>query len=54
MTLDNILKLLPIVIMVESFMACVPYLFLKQWGQGLYWGAAGCLNLAVIFLIPKG
>lgn len=47
-----ILKFLPTIIMIESFLACVPYLYQQKWGMGLYWFAAGLLNLAVIYLIP--
>lgn len=48
------LKALPTIIMLESFLACVPYFLTRQWGCGLYWFAAGLLNLAVIYLIPEG
>lgn len=48
-----ILKILPTVIMIEAFLACIPYLYLQKWGPGLYWFAAGLLNLAVIYLIPE-
>lgn len=49
----EILKALPTIIMVESFAACIPYFLMRQWGPGLYWFAAGLLNLAVIYLIPQ-
>jgi len=45
---------LPIIIMLQSFIAGVVYLAIRQPGPALYWIAAGLLNLAVIFLIPGG
>lgn len=48
------MKIFPILIMVESFAASVVYFFLGKIGPAVYWFAAGLLNLAVIFLIPKG
>lgn len=47
-----ILKALPTIIMIESFAACLTYAAYRQWGQAVYWFAAGLLNLAVIYLIP--
>jgi len=44
---------LPVIIVVESFLAAVVLLGCRRWGSGLYWLAAGILNLAVIFLIKK-
>ena len=46
------LKILPTLIMVESFLACILYLRMQKWGFSVYWFAAGLLNLAVIYLIP--
>lgn len=45
-------KALPILIMAESFIAALIYFGCGKPGAGLYWVAAGLLNLAVIFLIP--
>ena len=45
-------KLLPVVIMAESFLAGMIYLAVGKPGESVYWLAAGFLNLAVIFLIP--
>jgi len=45
-------KLLPVVIMAESFLAGMIYLIAGKPGPCIYWMAAGFLNLAVIFLIP--
>jgi hypothetical protein len=39
--------------MLESFAAAVIDLCCRKWGSGLYWLAAGLLNLSVIFLIKK-
>lgn len=47
-----ILYFLPVIIMAESFLACIPYFIARQWGYAIYWLSAGLLNLAVIFLIP--
>jgi hypothetical protein len=49
-----ILKALPTIIMIEALIACIPYAAAQQWGQALYWFAAGLINLAVIYLIPMG
>ncbi len=45
-------KILPTIIMAESFIAALIYLGVGKPGAFLYWAAAGLLNLAVIFLIP--
>lgn len=47
------LNVLPIVIMVEAFVAAIPLAIIGRYGSALYWIAAGLLNLAVIFIIPK-
>lgn len=49
--MEKLLNLLPIIIMVESFAACVPLFFYGRWGSGMYWFSAGLLNFAVIFLV---
>lgn len=46
------LKFLPTLIIFESFIASAIYLMAQKWGIGIYWFAAGLLNLAVIYLIP--
>jgi hypothetical protein len=51
--IQRFLSLLPIIIMVESFLAVIPYAFSQKWGSAMYWLAAGLLNLAVIFMIKK-
>ena len=44
-------KVLPTLIMAESFAAGVVYLWCGEWGRAVYWIAAGVLNLAVVYLI---
>ena len=51
--MEKLLDLLPIIIMIESFLASIPLLIYGRWGSGLYWFAAGLLNFTVIFLIKK-
>ena len=51
--MEKLLDLLPIIIMIESFLSSIPLLIYGRWGSGLYWFAAGLLNFAVIFLIKK-
>jgi len=53
MTLETILKILPTIIMIESFLASIPLLIYGRYGSALYWFAAGLLNLSAIFLIRK-
>ena len=45
-------RILPIIIMAESFLAGVIYLAVGKPSESVYWLAAGVLNLAVIYLIP--
>jgi len=49
----NLYDVLPIIIMVESFVASIPLAIKGQYGSALYWFAAGALNFSVIFLIKK-
>ena len=51
--MEKFMNVLPIIIMVESFLASIPLFWCKQWGSGLYWFSAGMLNFTVIFLIRK-
>ena len=53
MSVNAILNILPIIIMIESFLASIPLIACGRWGSGLYWFAAGLLNFAVIFLIKR-
>ena len=49
----NLYDALPIIIMVESFVASVPLFIKGQYGSAMYWLSAGILNFSVIFLIKK-
>jgi len=51
--MDRFLNILPVIIMVESFLASIPLFWFGRYGSGLYWFAAGLLNLAVIFGVKK-
>jgi hypothetical protein len=44
---------LPVIILVESYLAGVVYMYYKMWGSALYWISAGTINLAVIFFIKR-
>jgi len=46
------INILPMLIMVESFIACIPLFYYGKYGSAIYWLSAAFLNLAVIFLIP--
>jgi hypothetical protein len=48
---DIIANLLPTVIMIESFLAGIVYLYYEKYGSSIYWFAAGLLNLSVIYLM---
>lgn len=49
----KLLDVLPTIIMVESFLACIPYFVIGKYGSGLYWLSAGMLNMSVIYLIKS-
>jgi len=51
--MDKLLNLLPIIIMIESFLASIPLFICGRYGSGLYWLSAGLLNCAVIFFIKR-
>jgi len=51
--MENFLKILPTIIVLESFMASILLAMHKQWGSALYWFSAGLLNFAVIFCIKQ-
>lgn len=51
--LDKFLLALPIIIMIESFIAAIPLAIQQRWGSALYWFSAGLLNLSVIFFIKR-
>ena len=52
-TMERYVQILPLIIMVESFLASIPLAISGKWGSSLYWFAAGILNFSVIFLIKK-
>jgi hypothetical protein len=49
--MNRLIDVLPVIIMMESFVACIPLAIYGRWGSALYWFAAGLLNFAVIFCI---
>jgi len=51
--MDKFLIVLPVLIMIEMFLASIPYAIAGKWGTALYWFAGGLLNCAVIFGIRK-
>jgi len=51
--MEKFINVLPIIIMIESFVATIPLLYYHKYGSALYWFAAGLLNLAVIFCIRR-
>lgn len=53
MWIKDFIQVLPIIIMVESWLACIPLLLYKQYGSAIYWFSAGLINFAVIFGIKK-
>ena len=53
MTIETFLKILPTIIMIESFLASIPLLIYGRYGSALYWLCAGLLNFAVIYGIKR-
>jgi hypothetical protein len=53
MDLNQLDKVLPTIIIVESYLASIPYAFNHRWGSALYWFAAGTINIAAVFLIRR-
>lgn len=51
--MEKILQLLPVLIMIESFLAGGYLTVTGKIGSGMYWIAAGLLNFSVIFLIKR-
>ena len=51
--MDNLVNILPIIIMIESFLASIPLFIVGRYGSALYWLSAGLLNLSVIFMVRK-
>jgi hypothetical protein len=48
--MDNIL---PMIIIIESFLAGVIYLFFNKWGSAVYWLSAATINFAAYYLIRR-
>jgi hypothetical protein len=46
-------KILPILIMLESFVAALIYVYYGKYGRALYWCSGGLLILSVVFLIKR-
>jgi len=46
-------QILPLLIMLESFLAAVPLAIAGRWGPAVYWFAAGLLNFSVIFMMER-
>jgi len=51
--MEKFINVLPIIIMIESFVASASLCYCHRYGSALYWFAAGLLNLAVIFCIRR-
>jgi len=47
------IDLFPTIVMIQMFLASIPYAITRHWGSALYWFSAGLLNFGVIFLIKK-
>lgn len=50
---DKVENVLPVGIMVASFLAAIPLAVVGKFGSSLYWFSAGLLNCAVIFLVGR-
>ena len=53
MNIEIFLKILPIIIMIESFLAIIPLLIYGRYGSALYWFAAGIIAYTITFGIQK-
>ena len=53
MTIDIFLKILPIIIGIESLLACIPLFIYGRYGSALYWLAAGIIAFTITFGIQK-
>jgi len=51
--MDTFLNLLPVVIMIECFVASIPLFICQRWGSAVYWFSAGMLNFAIVFGVKK-
>ena len=52
-TMEKLLQVLPILIMVEMFLAIIPCLIMKHYGSAIYWFGGGVISYAVIFGIKR-
>lgn len=50
--MEKILNLVPTIMMVEAFIAVIPYASTGRWGSALYFLSAGFITAGVL-LIPK-
>ena len=53
MLIDKIAYILPMLIMVESLLAVVPFLVATRYGSAIYWFSVALITFAVTWLIPK-
>ena len=53
MNIEIFLKILPVIIMIESFLAVIPLLIYGRYGSALYWFAAGIIAYTITFGIQK-
>ena len=49
--MEKFIRVLPIIIMIESFAASILLFYFKQWGSAMYWLSAGLISFSVIFLV---
>jgi hypothetical protein len=51
--MEKFIHVLPVIILIESWLASIPLAIAGKWGSAMYWFSAGLLNFSVIFLIKK-
>ncbi|MHA2343509.1 MAG: hypothetical protein ACXADW_16705 [Candidatus Hodarchaeales archaeon] len=51
--MEKLLDILPIIIIVESFLASIPLAIYGRWGSALYWFSCGLIGTAVVFVIGR-
>jgi len=51
--MEKFLNVLPIIIMVESFAACIPLFYYGRYGSGLYWLSAGIIGWTITFGVKQ-
>ena len=47
--MEKFLNILPVIIMIESFLASVPLFYYGRYGSAIYWLAAGFIAYAITF-----